>query len=377
MTVLLSVSCTAAERTQFASANVVASLSGTVDEAFARAYEPMTFSFPADHGAHPNYKTEWWYYTGNLTDEANNRYGYQLTFFRSALTPDAPERSSDFATNQVYMAHFAITDGRADEHESFERFSRGAGGLAGATGLPRFSVWLEDWRVQEIEPGVSQLQASVESEVGPYALDLTLRETRPPLFHGDAGLSQKGPEAGNASYYYSLVAMATEGTITTAGRTVEVRGDSWMDHEFGTSALSENAVGWDWFSVELANGTVMMFANVRTIDGGVIPDFTGTYAEADGTQRTITADDFTVTALDEWTSPDSGITYPSGWQVDFPALDLSLTFDPIVTDQEMDVSFVYWEGAVDVTGTLRGEPIQGMGYVELTGYGQSAGTYQR
>jgi len=362
---------------QLASANVVASLSGQADESFARAYEPIPFLFPIDHGAHPVYKTEWWYYTGNLHDSDGNLYGYQLTFFRNALTPDAPARSSDLATNQIYMAHFALTDGTAQRHHSAERFSRGAGELAGATGAPTFSVWLEDWSVQELEAGVMHLQASTESDEGRMALDLTLRESGPPLLHGDQGLSQKGPESGNASYYYSLVGMASSGTVTSAGRTIEVSGHSWMDHEFGTSALSANAVGWDWFSLQLENGVALMFAQVRTDDGGIVPSFTGTYLAADGTQQTISATDFTVTALDEWRSPRSAITYPSGWQVDLPAVALSLTVKPLVRDQEMAVSFVYWEGAVTATGTLAGADVQGSGYVELTGYGQSSGTYQR
>ncbi len=369
--------CTGPQQAQLASANVVASLSGQVDDSFARAYAPIPFTFPADHGAHPEYKTEWWYYTGNLSDSAGNLYGYQLTFFRSALTPDAPLRQSDLATNQIYMAHFALTDGAAQRHRSFERFSRGAGELAGATGTPTFAVWLEDWSVQELEAGVMQLRASADGAEGRVAIALTLRESGPPLLHGDQGLSQKGPESGNASYYYSLVGLASSGSVTSAGRTIDVTGLSWMDHEFGTSALSANAVGWDWFSVQLENGAALMFAQVRTDDGGIVPDFEGTYRAPDGTQRPIDATDFTVTALDEWTSPDTAITYPSGWQVDLPALALALTLRPLVRDQEMDVSFVYWEGAVTVAGAMAGTDVQGVGYVELTGYGQASGAYQR
>ncbi len=377
LSLLLLGGCTGPQQAQLASANVVASLSGQVDDSFARAYAPIPFTFPADHGAHPEYKTEWWYYTGNLTDSAGNLYGYQLTFFRSALTPDAPQRTSDLATNQIYMAHFALTDGAAQRHRSFERFSRGAGELAGATGTPTFSVWLEDWSVRELEAGVMQLQANADGEEGRVAIDLALRESGPPLLHGDQGLSQKGPESGNASYYYSLVGLASSGTVTSAGRTIDVTGRSWMDHEFGTSALSANAVGWDWFSVQLENGAALMFAQVRTNDGGIVPDFEGTYLAPDGTQQPIDATDFTVTALDEWTSPDTAITYPSGWQVELPAFALTLTLTPLVLDQEMDVSFVYWEGAVTVEGTLAGVGVQGVGYVELTGYGQASGAYQR
>lgn len=377
MVVVVSLSGCSAAETQLVSANVVASLSGPADEAFARAYEPIDFVFPRDHGAHPQYRTEWWYYTGNLTDAAGNQYGYQLTFFRSALTPDLPERTSTLATNQIYMAHFAVTNGAANDHQSFERFSRGAGGLAGATGEPAYAVWLEDWSVRTLEPGVTHLQASAPGEDGAVALDLTLRETRPPVFHGDRGLSQKGPEAGNASYYYSLVQIETTGTVTSQSETVDVTGRSWMDHEFGTSALSANAVGWDWFSIQLENGAVLMLAQVRTADGGVMPQFTGTYVAADGTQAPITADDLQLTTLAQWTSPRTEITYPSGWQVAIPRLQLALTVEPLIQDQEMEVSFVYWEGAATVEGTIADQPMQGVGYVELTGYGQGAGQYQR
>lgn len=378
MIVVVSLSgCSSADQTRLVSANVVASLSGPVDEAFARAYEPIDFVFPRDHGAHPEYRTEWWYYTGNLTDSAGNQYGYQLTFFRSALTPDLPERTSDLATNQIYMAHFAVTNGAANDHQSFERFSRGAGGLAGATGEPAYAVWLEDWAVRTIEPGVTRLQASAPGEGGVVALDLTLRETQPPVLHGKQGLSQKGPEAGNASYYYSLVQIETTGTVTSQGETVEVTGLSWMDHEFGTSALSANAVGWDWFSMQLDNGAVLMLAQVRTADGGVMPQFEGTYVAADGKPETITAADLTLTASAQWTSPRTQITYPSGWQMAIARLNIALTVEPLIGDQEMEVSFVYWEGAVTIEGTIADQPVQGVGYVELTGYGQGAGQYQR
>lgn len=378
LTLVVSLSgCAAADQTQLVSANVVTSLSGPADDAFARVNEPINFVFPRDHGAHPAYRTEWWYYTGNLADSAGNQYGYQLTFFRNALMPDLPARTSALASNQIYMAHFALTNGAANTHESFERFSRGAGGLAGATGDPTYAVWLEDWSVRETEPGVAHLQATVAGENGAVALDLTLRETQEAVLHGDRGVSQKGPEAGNASYYYSLVQLETTGTVTSQGVTVDVSGVSWMDHEFGTSALSANAVGWDWFSVQLTNGAVLMFAQVRTVDGGVIEQFTGTYVAADGTQQTIQAGDLVVQVREQWTSPRTKITYPSGWQIQIPRLGVDFTVEPAIKDQEMEVSFVYWEGAVTIAGTLDKTPVQGVGYVELTGYGSQASQYQR
>ena len=304
-------------------------------------------------------------------------YGYQLTFFRNALTPALPERSSDWATNQIYLAHFAVTDQLAGQHWSFERFSRGAGGLAGAIGEPAYEVWLEEWSVKEIEPQVYHLFAGTTEDENTVALDLILKESRVPLLHGDQGLSQKGKEPGNASYYYSLVQMESSGTVTSNGRKAEVSGVSWMDHEYGTSALSEDAVGWDWFSVQLENGIVFMFAQIRTSVGEAQDIFKGTIGYPDGTQVAILPDDFTLTATDEWTSDVTGIIYPSGWQAEFSDLDIALTIEPLIQAQEMQVGFTYWEGAVLVDGLMAGEAVEGRGYVELTGYGSGAGEYQR
>ncbi len=365
---LLSGACASAQPT-LASADVVDVLSRPVDERFARALAPMQFQFPLDHGPHNDFATEWWYYTGNLTGEDGGAYGFQLTFFRSALAPGDTNRTSDFAAQQIYMAHFAVTSAPAGRHLSFDRFSRGAGGVAGATGAPRYQVWLDDWLAFETGPGQMRLQAAVEAEIGPVSIDLTLTETRPPLLHGDAGFSRKGPEAGNANYYYSLVGMETAGNIVFGGTKIDVSGLSWMDHEFGTSALSGDAVGWDWFAVTLDNDVVLMFAEIRTKSGATQEIFEGTISFPDGRQIAIFQDDFTLTPTGQWTSQDSGIVYPSGWRVIFPRHDIELTIEPLIDDQEMDVAFTYYEGATVVRGTMDGAPVGGRGYVELTGYG--------
>lgn len=356
-----------------AGADVVEALSLGGDEAFERPVEPYTFTFPADHGAHPQFKTEWWYYTGNLESDEGKSFGYQLTFFRSSLTPETEERASDLATNQVYMAHFAITDVDAQQHVSFERFARGDNQLAGAKTDPQFEVWLDGWSVRETEPYVQALRAVVDQEGSPYALELTLRENQM-LLHGDRGLSQKGPEEGNANYYYSLVRMDSTGTLTVDGQVYSVRGLSWMDHEFGTSELSGEITGWDWFSVTLDDGTTLMFGEFHNARGerSMATDanavFEGTIGFADGTQNSLGADSFELTVLEEWTSPTTQITYPAKWQVIFPQYDLDLIIEPLVPDQEMDVSFIYYEGATTVVGTFAGTPVSGHGYVELTGY---------
>ena len=372
---LILISACASSQPTLASADVVNVLSRPVDESFARALEPLEFQFPRDHGPHNDFATEWWYYTGNLTGEDGGEYGFQLTFFRSALAPGESSRLSDFAAQQIYMAHFAVTSAPDGRHVSFDRFSRGAGGVAGATGAPRYEVWLDDWRALEVGPGQMRLQAAAEDDNGPVSIDLTLTATRPPLLHGEAGYSRKGPEPGNANHYYSLVRLESTGTIVFGGAQVAVTGLSWMDHEFGTSALSGDAVGWDWFAVTLDNDVVLMFAEIRTDTGPAQDIFEGTLSFPDGRQIPILPDDFALTPTGRWTSPDSGAVYPSGWRVSFPQHEIELTIDPLIDDQEMNVAFVYYEGATVVRGTMNGEPVAGRGYVELTGYAE--GGFQR
>ena len=355
------------------STSVSDTLSSKADERFARVLEPMTFQFPRDHGAHPEYQIEWWYYTGNLHTDDGKAFGYQLTFFRFALTPQMPERASHFATNQVYMAHFAVTDAANNGYFCFERRSRGAGGLAGATGDPTYKVWLEDWSATGVEPGVMRLRVpstsdsiEMEPQIG---LSLDLRQTRPPILQGNRGFSQKGPESGNATYYYSLVGLETTGEITVNGKTVAVSGISWMDHEFGTSFLGEGFVGWDWFSLQLEDGTILMLYCLRRSDQSCDPQtFEGTLIYPDGGQLRIGTKDFTLTSTRQWTSLESGATYPSGWQITFPELNISLQVEPFIPNQEFRASFTYWEGAVRVSGQIDGATVGGQGYVELTGY---------
>lgn len=375
--VIMVAGCNAPGAAPLVSASVIDVMSAPIDAGFDRAYAPIEFAFPRDHGPHPTFGTEWWYYTGNLQAADGAAFGYQLTFFRIALTATAQQRTSALAANQVYMAHFALTDSQRQTHTSFERFSRGAAGLAGATATPTYSVWLEDWSAATVGDGVVRLRASANDSQGSVALDLRLKETRSPLLHGDRGLHQKGPEPGNASYYYSLVGLETTGVITSAGQSIAVTGVSWMDHEFGTSALAGDVVGWDWFSLQLDNGAALMLYQFRTANGRPINDVQGTLAWPDGRQVALNGTDFSITATAEWTSPATKATYPSAWRIDIPEQQLTLAVTPLLADQEMDVSFVYWEGAVEARGVWDEQPIQGRGYVELTGYAETARGYQR
>lgn len=331
---------------------------------FARATEPNNIEFPRDLGAHDDYQTEWWYYTGNLDDGNGRQFGYQFTIFRRALTPDAvADAASDWRTNQVYLAHFTVSDVANAAFYPHERFSRGAAGLAGAQAEP-YRVWLEDWSVEELPSGEVRLLA----DGGDVALDLLLTQTLPPILHGDGGLSAKGPEPGNASYYYSQVRQETRGTVRLGDETIDVTGLSWKDHEYSTSALSEGAIGWDWFSMQFDNGSSLMFFQIRREDGTLEPYSSGSFIAADGTVTHLTREDWSLAVLDEWTSATSGATYPAGWRIEIESLELVLEGRPLMPNQELNVSTVYWEGASQFSGTLAGQPASALGYVEMTGY---------
>jgi predicted secreted hydrolase len=347
----------------------VEAVGGTGTEGFARATAPRDFVFPRDHGPHPEYAIEWWYYTGNLDTAQGRHFGYQLTFFRSALAPEAPERASDWAATQIYMAHFALTDVAGERFSAFDRFSRGAAGLAGAEGEP-YRVWLEDWSATGSGP--QGMQMHLRAAQGDVAIDLALTTDRPVVLQGDRGLSQKGSAPGNASYYYSLTRMATQGNVSVGGQRYAVHGLSWMDHEFSTSALEQGAVGWDWFAIQLDNGRDLMYARIRNADGSDNYAF-GTLVAADGTTRPLAAGDVAVEALGSWHSPRSGAQYPSGWRLRVPAAGLDLRLTPYLADQELPLAVVYWEGAVQVEGTADGQPVRGNAYVELTGYAERQG----
>ncbi len=340
---------------------------GQTSDAFARATSPNAVQFPRDLGPHEAYQTEWWYYTGNLEAENGRRFGYQFTIFRRSLEPEseiAPvENPSDWRSNQIYLAHFTISDIEDEQFFASERFSRGAANLAGAQSEP-YRVWLEDWSASEIAPGKTRIQASSDQ----VALDIILSETMPPVLHGDGGLSQKGPEPGNASYYYSIVQQETSGHLAVGEESFAVDGLSWKDHEYSTSALSPGSVGWDWFSLQLDNGMALMLFQIRRDDGSIEPYSSGSFIERDGTVQDLGHEDWQLDVLDTWISPTSGAEYPARWRLRIPDLDLDLEGQAAMADQELAVSTVYWEGAADFLGTLAGEPVGARGYVEMTGY---------
>ena len=338
-------------------------------DGFATATLPNNVEFPRDLGPHNEYQTEWWYYTGNLETDNGRQFGYQFTIFRRAFSPEGGEASletSEWRSNQLYFAHFTITDVEGEGFYPAEKFSRGAVGLAGAQASP-YRVWIENWQAVENENGLVEIIAETDE----VALNLTLTQTLPPILHGDGGLSIKGPGEGNASYYYSLIQQRSEGTVRVGSETFAVTGLSWKDHEYSTSALEEGATGWDWFSMQFEDGSALMFFEIRKNDGSLSDFSHGSFIAADGTITPLEKGSWELEILAEWTSPTSGATYPSGWQITIPSLDLVLEGTPLLKNQELNVSTIYWEGATEFSGTRGGVPVNGRGYVELTGYAQS------
>jgi predicted secreted hydrolase len=352
-----------------ASLSVAGALRAASDQGYARALEPREFRFPADHGPHPEFRTEWWYYTGNLETAEGRRFGFQLTFFRSALAPEMPARESAWATRQAWLAHFTLTDVQSGTFRSFERWSRGALGLAGAQEEP-FRVSLKDWKAEAVsgQAPPTHLAAS-EDGVG---IDLVLQQGKPPVLQGEQGLSRKSAEPGNASYYYSLTRMPASGTVRLGNERFAVTGLAWMDREWSTSSLGKDQVGWDWFSLQLSDGWDVMLYRLRKKDGTAGPASSGTLIGPSGETRSLSLADFAIEDAGEWRSPRSGARYPERWRLRIPSEDLDLEVRPLLADQELDVSFRYWEGAVGLEGTHRGRPVQGRGYVELTGYTEAA-----
>jgi predicted secreted hydrolase len=350
------------------SADVVSALSGDDTAGFARAYAVREFKFPQDYGAHPEFQTEWWYNTGNLATADGRRFGVKFTIFRRGLSPQAPARESDWATNQIYFADFAVADIAANRFIYTNRFSRGAAGLAGAVTDPRVKIWIEDWSLTATDSSASTFH--LQAADGPIAVDLTLRRVKPVVLEGDRGLSAKSPEPGNASYYYSLTRLLAQGTITVDGATYPVSGATWMDREFSTSALPKDALGWDWFALQLDDGREIMLYQIRKQGGSVESTSDGTLVQADGTTTHLALADYTITPLGKWTSPHTGAVYPSGWRltVNAPTGPIQLEVTPLMRDQELNTTTAYWEGASRITGTEDGKPLTGYGYVELTGY---------
>jgi predicted secreted hydrolase len=333
-----------------------------------------TFSFPRDHASHPDYKIEWWYYTGNVKAADGRRFGYQVTFFRVGID-HTPANPSKWAVRDLFMTHLAVSDAKGQRYRYAEKLSRGGPGLAGAAS-DRYHVWNDDWTA--VLDGQQHLLRAAGTDA---AIDLTLDEGKPPAINGVNGISQKGSRPGNASHYYSLTRMPTTGTIQVDGETFTVTGDSWMDHEFGTSFLEAEQRGWDWLSIQLSDNRELMLYQLRRADGSRDPRSSGTLVAANGRTTHLANDDFTLTPGRSTFKSKNGASYPLEWTVSIPSQQLELTVSSPLADQELSLvqstGVAYWEGMIDVAGQAIGpsghRAITGSGYLEMTGYHGSLG----
>jgi predicted secreted hydrolase len=333
------------------------------DPGFARAKAPAVLQFPADHGPHDDFALEWWYLSGNLYTRGGRRFGYQFTLFRIGLRPGAPVADSRWRSNQIYMGHGAITDVAGGRHYSAERLARAALGLAGAESQP-LALWLESWSLRgRGEPFPLELSADAED----FGIYLTLAAGEKPLvLQGEQGWSRKSATPGNASYYYSFTRLPTAGTLRVGATSYQVSGESWLDHEWSSSALDDDQAGWDWFALQLDDGRELMFYRLRYRDGGMHPYSRGSLVLPDGSSRELTPAQVTLMPERYWKAPD-GARYPVGWRLAVPGEGLDLRVRAVLDDQLLDHTVRYWEGAVDVTGSHTGK-----GYLELSGYKPSS-----
>ena len=334
---------------------------------FLRAIAPREWNFPRDHGRHDGYKTEWWYFTGNMRDQAGRRFGYQLTFFRTAYSPTATTRPSAWGLSDIYFAHAAVSDVSGKVFTFKDHLQRGRAGLAMASDQT-LDVSLLDWSAK-LQDGAVHLLAK-EKE---FSIDLTCALPRPPTLQGKGGLNAKGLQPGQASYYYSMTRLPTHGTLETAGKKFTVDGISWMDHEFSSNALGANQTGWDWISLSLADGSDLMIYRIRNQTGG--SDYlSGTQISADGQPRYLSADDIQLQSSKPWKSPLSGGSYPQEWRVQVKGR-APMIVRSVMPGQELTTPHTtnvnYFEGAVDVVDE-QGHSM-GEGYLEMTDYLKSLG----
>jgi predicted secreted hydrolase len=349
----------------------------TAGAAFGDGWEqaagPWRWAFPRDHGSHPEFRTEWWYFTGNLKDAAGKPYGYQLTFFRQGVSLQPKDPQNPWSVRDLYLAHFTLTDVTSGRFFYGERVSRKGPGLAG-TAEDGMDVRLLNWSAK-MEGNTIVIEARHQGMEASF--NLTPR--KPVVLHGEAGLSKKGPKEGQASYYYSYTDLQTDGTVKMPGPQLPVRvqGTSWFDHEFGSNQLAPNQVGWDWFGIHLSDGQDLMIYFLRRSDGSVEPTSSGTLVTRTGGATHLKLADIEVEVLDHWKSTKSGGTYPSQWRIFVRPANIKLVVTPLVDNQELitggSTGVTYWEGAVAGSGTSGEKNITCQGYVEMTGYVGSLG----
>ena len=345
---------------------------GTQDEAWKSSQPGWNYEFPRDHGPHRDFKTEWWYATGNLTDEQGHEYGFQLTFFRQGIHPGKkPTGSSRFRVMDLPFAHFAFTDVSGKTFRYYQRSSRGAFGEAGF-GTPDKAgsrmAWMENWLLEQLSDGSFHLKSEGVTEAGvERSVDLILTQDRPPLIHGANGISPKSSTPGHASHYYSLTRLRASGSVTLDGKQHRVKGLVWFDHEWATNSLESGEAGWDWSGLHLSNGDDLMLFRIRNSEGKTA-FLSGTLRNQQGLVTDL--HDLEITPQGNWKSPHTGGLYPAIIEVSIPLQKLTLSLTPKLKDQELVLSpFAYWEGAVRGEGKCGTNPVTAEGYLELTGYG--------
>lgn len=333
------------------------------NEGWAVALPGYEITLPRDHFPHYQYRTEWWYYTGNVKTADGRAFGYQLTFFRHGYRAPGigPPATSRFVMNDVKFAHFAVTDVSANKFHFDSRVSRGAYGEAGFADGNRLA-WIDDWELDFNEN--FRLKATAKD----YAIELELRPERPAVLQGEAGLSQKADGAGHASYYYSVTRLETSGTVKIGAENYKVEGSSWFDREWATNQLAPEQSGWNWFALQLSDGTDIMLYQMRLKHGGIDSHSNGKWIAPEGASNGLGANEFQLSPKKYWMSPASKANYPVAWKLTIPKYNLDLEITPAVEDQELNLAVVYWEGCIRLKGQRAGKPIDGVGYMELTGY---------
>ena len=338
---------------------------------YQKALPGYQYHFPKDHASHPSYKTEWRYYTGHLKTPENKTYGYELTFFRLGTEAKQvqPDNKSPWNTNNLYAAHFALSDEGNRKFYFHEKLNRAGLNVAGAR-TDTYYTWNELWLAEQLG---NQMILRADSPDGKREIHLLLTPAKDPVIHGQNGVSQKASCVGCASHYYSMTRLKTEGTLLLDGKATPVSGLSWMDHEFGSNQLAQNQQGWDWFSIQCNDNTELMLYLLRQDNGAIDPNSSGTWVDLNGQSHHLTLKDFTVKNSGQtWTSPTTQGRYPMGWQIAVPSQRLTLSVTPTFQNQELytkgSTGVAYWEGSANVTGSRYGKPITGQAYVEMTGY---------
>jgi len=329
------------------------------------------WEFPRDHGSHPDFEVEWWYFTGNLAGPGGRKFGYQMTIFRKGVRSEPQDPANPWSVRDVFLGHFALADIEGGRFLAEDLLSRSGPGLAGAA-TDDLNVWILGWSAR-MTAGTVHLEA----RKGGRKLKLELRPRKPVVLQGGGGLSRKGPGPGEASYYVSIPNLETKGEIVLdpGGPSLDVSGTSWFDHEFGSHFWGADKVGWDWFGLHLEDGRDLMLCRLRRRDGSTEPASSGALVDASGKAIPLGVREFSVETLARWSSPRSGGVYPARWRVVVPGQGIDLVVVPLLADQELVSAgipdLVYWEGAVEARGRAGGRDVRARGYVELTGYAGS------